>query len=472
MSSASTAQAVILFGVSAVALISEILSLLVLKRGGWEMTRPHMAIATLIVWDTILGIYAFFQAVTGLSRITLTTHLRSLLLFIVSGYTVATISSILAPDINREGNLFGWLSANFLLSAMVFYLVFVAENYGHPAIGDKIASDVGGRLQLENQVGHSFSPASAIQAAFLALGGVEAGQSVVTTLALLPSVSNDPADGIKRDQIFWTAWVFGLILVYGLVTLIARITRRAIWVRTVRADLMMLFICVIHGVEEAHMMLRIPSPVEHIFLWVCLGAMFSAFAFETTYLCLYGGWDTLKTNTTFADLAGAPELPAPPPVENGSGFMITQTVLLAGVALFATGGLALLAESHNTWVAEALLAWFAILLLYLALHVAGHWVSGLASWHKVNAELTALGFLFDAGLLVSILATVLLQHDHRALVLASAWASTAALLVVLVFEAGVVKSHYGPLKTVGDRSLLKLAEWKAGLETENRQAQS
>lgn len=57
------------------------------------------------------------------------------------------------------------------------------------------------------------------------------------------------------------------------------------------------------------------------------------------------------------------------------------------------------------------MVWNALLLLFLALHVAAHWVATLAPLHRVSVELTALGFLFEAGLLVSITATVLLRHE-------------------------------------------------------------
>jgi hypothetical protein len=67
-------------------------------------------------------------------------------------------------------------------------------------------------------------------------------------------------------------------------------------------------------------------------------------------------------------------------------------------------------------VAQALMVWDALVLLYLALHAAGHWAGPLASLHRVSAELTALGFLFDGGLLVSIAATVVLDHDNRCVV--------------------------------------------------------
>lgn len=95
--------------------------------------------------------------------------------------------------INREGNLFTWLSTNFLLSALVFYLVFVAENYAEPAAeGPRPVAQVGLRLQLENQNARlSLSPVSATQAAFLALGGVEAALSTGYSVGLLPGLPRD-----------------------------------------------------------------------------------------------------------------------------------------------------------------------------------------------------------------------------------------------------------------------------------------
>jgi hypothetical protein len=123
-----------------------------------------------------------------------------------------------------------------------------------------------------------------------------------------------------------------------------------IWVRTVRADLMMLIVCCVHGVEEALMLRHIPSPVEHIFTWVCLTALFCALVFEATYLFKSGkAWETLKTDTTLADLAGAPELPAPTPVAHGKTFTVTQGILLSSVGLFATSGAAQIARFRETW---------------------------------------------------------------------------------------------------------------------------
>lgn len=75
MSSASKVQAAILVGASALALSSEVCSLLVLNRGGklfpihansdWAITPPHLAIGALVVWDGVLGIYAFYQYATS-----------------------------------------------------------------------------------------------------------------------------------------------------------------------------------------------------------------------------------------------------------------------------------------------------------------------------------------------------------------------------------------------------------------------
>ncbi len=103
----------------------------------------------------------------------------------------------------------------------MFYLVFVAENYGHPSVGDKPVALVGLRLQLENEAGGSLSAVSATQAALLALGGVEATLSTVNTMALLPGLADDETYGHKRDQVLWAAWVFDLIFIYVLVTYVS-----------------------------------------------------------------------------------------------------------------------------------------------------------------------------------------------------------------------------------------------------------
>lgn len=121
---------------------------------------------------------------------TLRAHFLALTTFIVTGYATAAAGSITAPEFvktpqliadgssNLYGNLLAWLSANFLLSALVFQLVLVKENYDSLASeGGRTVASVGLKTVLGGK--KSLATASATQAAFLALAGIEAILSTV-----------------------------------------------------------------------------------------------------------------------------------------------------------------------------------------------------------------------------------------------------------------------------------------------------